>query len=857
MVFKQAVRSLTGNKLRAVLSGVAVMLGVAFIAGAFVLGDMINSAFDEIFTTANRGVDVRVESIGEDDLGNPLPIPREILQQVERVDGVKVAEGGVFTDQVVIIDADGEPIGGAGPPQLGGGWVQTPELNPFTIVDGRAPEAPDEVVIDEESLDAADREIGETVRIAPNGPAEDFTIVGTTKFGDSSLGGATTALFAPEKAAQALGRPDSYDSITVVAEDDVSSSVLRDRISEVLPEGTQALTGEQAAADDSAEIKEGIGFLRNALLTFAAVALLVATVVIFNTFSITVAQRTRQLGLLRAVGASAGQVRRLVLTESLIIGVVASLIGLVVGLLVARGLLEIFNSFGASIPAGTPALKTRTIVIALGVGIIATLVAAFVPALRASRISPVAAMREGAGDSGTISRRSRILGIVLPLAGIVLLVWGLWGSLGVQSRITVIALGCLLIFVGAAVLTMQIAAPMSVVVRPVVTGIGKLPGKLALQNVVRNPSRTAASAAALTIGVALVSFFSIFSSSLTASFNDLLDRQFRADFIAFRDAGDDSFQPFSPEFADRLEALPELSVVTRWRAGDWYEPDELEAARQPGSSVGENTLSAFDPAQVEQVYDPDMVEGSISDLGPSGVLVQESAAEDRDLELGDTLEMGFLKSGVQPLRVVGIYEDATFDDFLISLDAYERNYDETGDGIVFAKIAPGVSPEAAGEAFDRVARDFPQVTAQSNQEFRDRQSEQINQLLYVIYAMLALAIIIAIFGIINTLALSVFERTREIGLLRAVGLGRGQARAMIRWESILVALLGAVVGIVIGALLAILIISRLGDDIPILDIPWIPIIVFLALAVLVGIVAALLPARRAAKLDILRAIQTE
>jgi putative ABC transport system permease protein len=393
------------------------------------------------------------------------------------------------------------------------------------------------------------------------------------------------------------------------------------------------------------------------------------------------------------------------------------------------------------------------------------------------------------------------------------------------------------------------------VLRPVVTGIAKLPGKLAIQNVVRNPGRTAASAAALMIGVALVSFFSILTSSLTASFNDVLDRQFRADFIAFRDAGDD-FQPFSPEFADRLEALPELSVVTRWRAGDWYELDELEAARQPGSSIDENTLSAFDPAQVEQVYDPDVVEGSLSDLGPDGVLVQESAADDRDLEVGDTLDMGFLKTDVQPFRVAGIYEDATFDDFLISLAAYERNYDETGDGVVFAKIAPGVSPEDAGAAFDRVARDFPQVTAQSNQEFRDRQTEQINQLLYVIYAMLALAIIIAIFGIINTLALSVFERTREIGLLRAVGLSRRSVRAMIRWEAIIVALIGALVGLVLGVFLGVVTVSTI-PEFKAVAIPWGSMIVFLVVAGVFGVLAAILPARRAARLDILDAIQNE
>lgn len=851
MVFKQARRSLSGHPLRTFFTALSVVLGVAFVVGAFVLGDMITKAFDDIFETANRGTDVRVESL-EPEEGRDLPqrFDAALLEQVQAVPGVDQAVGSLFLDQVVIIDSDGEAMGGHGPPQFGASWVDVEQLNSFTVVEGSAPTGPDQVVIDTESLEKSGYEIGDRIRVAADGPAEEFTLVGSIEFG-SGLGGATFAVWDLARASELFGAEGQLRFITVRAAADVSPGVLRDRIADVLPEGVQALTGEEAIAQDSGDIQAGVSIFRNLLLGFAAVALLVAVFVIFNVFAITVAQRTRQFGLLRVVGSSPAQIRWIVVVEGLLIGILASALGVVAGLGVAAGLTALFDAVGISLPTAGLTLEPRTVYWAVGVGLVTTLIASLIPAIRASRISPIEAMREAGAEESRVSTRARVFGIALPALGIALIAWGLWGSLDLEPRIAVMAIGALLLFVGAAVGTMMIVGPLVAVLGAPARALSGVSGRLASENVVRKPGRTAASAAALTIGVALVAFFAIFTSSLKDSLDRVLEEQFRADYVAFVDGDENA--PFSPEFANRLDAAPEIGTVTRWRHGAFS--DRVASGEDPDY---DKELFGVEADKLLRIYDPDLVAGEVRFLVGQAIMMHESAADDRGIGVGDSVELLFVdRPDPVSFRLVATYADTTWGDYMIPLDTYGNYYAQQGDTVVLARAAEGVETDAADAAFETVSGDFPQVSAWTNQEFRDAQSDQLDQLLGLIYAMLALAIIIAVLGIIATLFLAVHERTREIGLLRAVGLGRGQTGVMVLWESIMTALVGSLVGIVIGIALAILIVERLSDDIPVLSVPVGQLVLVLMIAAVVGVLAALLPAWRAARTNILEAIHSE
>ncbi len=862
-MLKQALRSLRGNPGRSILTGLAVMLGVAFVVGAFVLGDMINKAFDDIFTEAGAGTDAVVQVVGATPDDQPL-FDDDILVTIRGIDGVAAAEGSVFKDQVVILDKSREGLGGNGPPQFGANWATDAEINAFSMVDGRPPEAPDEVVINVASAEDAGFTIGDTIEVAPTDAAREFTLVGTAEFA-AEIQGATFALFETTASQEILDSPGQFNTISARADDGISQEVLTRRIAEVLPDNLEAVTGIQSTQDTIASIQSDLGFFRNFFLGFAAVALLVASFVIFNTFLIIVAQRSKQLALLRAMGASRWQVRFQVMIEALIVGLLASIAGIVAGVLVAIGLLQLFKATGNELPAAGVQLLPRTVLAALLVGMLVTLVAALVPAWRASRVSPVEAMRDSQAEDGEISTMGRILGVGLPIIGLAILAWGLWGDFGsLAPRITVLAFGALIIFVGSAFLTMILARPIVAVIGAPARRLAGVSGRLASENAVRNPGRTAISAAALTIGVALVSFFAIFTTSLNASLTDTLDQRFRADFISLRaDTGD----TFTGDLADRLEATPEIGTVARWRFADAVRGEDRAALEPPapGEEISVDTFEVvgIDAAIVEDIYDPALVDGGFDGLADDGIMVQESEADDRDLSVGDTIDVVLLGDdgpAANPLRtltVVGIYDDTTWGDYFVSLATLSRDIPIEGDDIVLARAADGVDIAIADAAFKAVAADFPQVDSFNNQEFRDDQEAQLNQLLVIIYAMLVLAIIIALFGIIITLALAVFERTREIGLLRAIGMGRRQVSRMIRWESVLVAVLGGLVGVVIGTLLGWVIISRLEEFIQVLAIPWISLGVFVALSALVGVIAAIFPARRAGKMNVLEAVSTE
>ena len=572
-------------------------------------------------------------------------------------------------------------------------------------------------------------------------------------------------------------------------------------------------------------------------------ALLVGAFLIFNTFTIIVAQRTRELALLRCLGASRRQVMNSVLLESLIVAIVASLVGLGLGVLIAGGLRALLSTFlGADIPATGIQFQPRTIIVSLAVGIVVTVLAALLPARKATRVPPVAALQPETAFAPTGFRKRRIvLGVLVTAVGVALLLAGLFQNEG--NRLVNVASGAVVVFFGVAILSPLIARPLARIIGWPFARAFRLPGTLARENAMRNPRRTASTAAALMIGLALVSFVSIFAASIKASTTAILEESVTADYILFND----NFQPFSPEAAERLAEQPQLAAVAGMRFGPW----KLDGAGK--------SLAGIDPVAYQQVVRTEVTAGSLDDLASGGLAVKDTVAESSGWTVGENVAMEFPRTGVEQVPVKAIYEDNSLNgDFLLGLTTYERAYADQADSQILVKAAPGVSPADSRAVIDRVMTDFPNVTVRDQAEFREEQARQIDQIINLFYSLLGLAILIALFGIVNTLGLSIFERIRELGLLRAVGATRRQLRSMIRWEAVIIAVLGAVLGLAVGVFFGWTIVRALASQgITEFTLPAGQLVSFVLAAAIAGILAAVLPGRRAAKIDVLRAITTE
>ena len=840
MILRQAVRNLLASKLRLFLTSLAVVLGVGFVVGAFVLGDTINKAFDGVVTAANEGISVQVRGVETVSETDRRPVPESALATIAAVEGVRAVQGEVW-GTAQIIGADGEPAGIQGPPTLGFGWSDDQELNPLSITEGAPPRAPDDVVIDRTTAEDQGFALGDRIRIVTAAGSDRYRLVGIVAFGEqNNLAGATLASFTTATAQRVLDSEGRFYTVSVSGEPGVADAELASEIQAVLPAGYEAITGEVAARDLSDQFRRVVDILRNFLLAFAFTSLFVGAFIIFNAFTITVAQRTRQLGLLRAVGASGGQVVRSVLLEALFVGAAASVIGIAFGVVFAALLRAGFNATGAALPATGLQIEPRSLIAGLMVGVLVTVVAALVPAWRASRVPPIAAMHDVpiAGSPG-----ARLgVSIALSAVGVALVLTGMLASLsGLAQRFSLIGLGAVLLFIGAAMLTQYVARPLARAIGAPMARAG-LAGRLGRENAMRNPSRTAQTAAALTIGVALVTGVTVFTASITETFLGTLDERVSADLVILAD----NQLPFSASATAALASAPELSRVTAWRDGDFKDAD--------GST---HTLSAVDPVELEDIYDPGVREGAMIALSQGRVIaVQKQYAADHDLSVGSRMRILFARTGHSEFRVGAIFDDNNFGLFFISLDQYRDNFTTQQDQMILARAPVGVSPDQAKAAAERALADYPNLDVRTKAEYKDFVASQIEQFLRVFYVLLAMAVIIAIFGIILTLALSVFERTREIGLLRAVGLSRRSVRAMIRWEAIIVALIGALVGLVLGVFLGLASVSTI-PEFTATAIPWGSMIVFLIMAALFGVLAAILPARRAARLDILEAIQSE
>jgi putative ABC transport system permease protein len=853
-MIRTALKTVFAHKLRLALTALSVMMGVAFIAGTFIFTDTIDKTFSQLFDDVFEGQDVIVQGVSEFDVGfsGPPPFDESVLETVLAVPGVEVAEGSVGS-LAVIYDKQGEAIVPTGPPTLGGSMTEDLRLaGNVNIREGRMPEGPGEVSIDAATADDNELAVGDVVQVQTPMEVGEYEIVSIIRFGDSdNMAGATWAGFELKTAQRLFDLEGKFSAITVIAEEGVSPDLLRNSIANALPADIEAVTAADEAADQSDALSESLGFLQTALLVFALVAVFVASFIIQNTFRIIVRQRQRELALMRAVGATGSQVVWMVVIEAIIVGIVASVVGIAFGFVIAQGLTGVMAAIGFDMPSTTAPLAARTIIVGVAVGLGVTVAAAVLPAIRASRIPPVAALQDVDVRLRMSDRKRTIYGSVVLAAGLALILNGLFGDildLGPLNELTAVGVGALLVFLAVSMLSSLIVKPFARFLGWPLPRFDNLTGTLAVENSVRKPRRTATTASALMIGLALVAFFFILGDSIKASAGAAIEEGLRADYVVNVDGFTGGF---SPALGDDLSEAPEIEAVTPLRFGFWD---------RDGS---DEFLMGINTATVDRTIFLGVTQGSVGALGQGGVMVEEGIFEDEGWTLGETIPMGFATTGLQQVEIVGTFTEAGVvqANFLVSLDFYEANFEGFGtdvDYVLAIKAADGVSLDASRAVVDAAAEDYANVTVRDQAEYRKSQEDQVNQLLIMFNALLVLAVIIAVFGIANTLALSIFERTREIGLLRAVGMSRGQIRRMIRWEAMIVAIIGAVLGIVVGLFFGIVVTAALSSQgIDVLSIPVAQIIGLVIFGAFAGLMAAILPARRAAKLNILEAIAYE
>jgi putative ABC transport system permease protein len=852
-MFRVIMRGLLGRKFRLVATALAVTLGVAFMAGTLVLTDTMGKTFNDLSAGVYKGTDAEVRATavfsGPQFTGDQRPfVNASLASTLSRVPGVAAAEGSIF-GYTRLIGKDGKALGNpaSGAPTLGGNWNQVAALNPWHLVAGHAPQAAGQVVIDKKSARDGHLRVGDFTTVLVKGPPQRVQVVGIIAFGTAdSPAGASVVLFSTPVAQKLVAAPGKYTSILFVAKPGVSQQQLVSNLRQALPHGLEAITGAALTKEMQDQFQNAMSFFNTFMLVFAVVALLVGAFMIFNTFSITVAQRTRENGLLRALGASKRQVLGSVLLEAVVVGIIASLIGLAAGVAVAMGLKAMLNALGFGMPTGGIVFAARTAIVAGLAGLVVTIVAAISPARKAAKVPPVAAMQEAtAGSTGYGSKERVMVGTTILVAGVAALFTGLFTNLA--SRVLVVGAGALLVFFGVSVLGRTVSLPLSRAVGAPLPRLRGVTGKLAQLNAMRNPKRTAASASALMIGVGLVGFITILASSSTASVNSAIDHSFAGDIVI--DSGGGLMGGVDPALARQLGTLPQVSAATGVAIGLAEVNGKVEQ------------VSAVDPAAASKIFDVSPVQGSMAGLGRTGIAVYSGVAAADHLTLGSTVPVLFKDTGPQKLTVALIYGDATAAPaprYFMGNQAFDANFAVRYDAQVLVKKAPGVSTAAALTAVRAVATKYSGTTVMDQAAFKADRAKPIQQLLMLVYALLALAILIALLGIGNTLALSIFERTRELGLMRAVGMTRHQLRATIRWESVIIALQGTALGLLIGVFFGwALVLAMKNQGITTFSVPVLSLVIVVLLAALAGAAAAIWPSRRAAKLNILRAVVSE
>jgi putative ABC transport system permease protein len=842
-MIRMTLQGLWARKRRVVGTATAIVLGVAFLSATLVLGDTLDSSFGTVFRQANAGTDVVVraaDSIDSDQGRQRASLDAALVDRVAAVPGVARAVGQV-TATAQILDADGKPIGGQGPPTEASAWVDDEQLNPYHVTSGTVPTAPGEVVIDENSASTGGIAVGDTATILTPDPVE-VTVVGLVGFGDdTSMAGATYAGFTEAQAIELLGEPGQVSDLRVRGDGSTSETQLRDAIAEVLPDQAEAITGAELTAEQQADIQgDFLGFLKNFLLAFAGVALVVATFSIANTFTILAAQRSRESALMRAIGATRSQVLRMAVIEALVIGAVASVVGLAAGLGLALGLKALLAGFGLDLPGEGLVVETAPMVIAFSIGLVATLVAAAVPAIRSSRVAPVEALRDAAAESTAVSKVRAALGVITGVLGTVVMVTATRSADGAMGRA---GIGALLIFIAAVTLGPVVARPAAALVGAPVAGTRGLVGQLARRNAMRNPRRTSGAALALVIGASVVALFATFGSSLSRSIDDTVSQSFGGDLVVMQDGF--SGTGLSPQLAAEIDQLPEVA--------------ETVALSNVTATVDGATVypTAGDPQAMANLLDLDVQQGDLARLSSGQVAVTEGYATDEGLAIGDDLTMEFADGTSTRFQVGTVYGvGELLGDIVMDQSDWTPHAPRAGNVAILIGLADGASLDQGRTAVEALAASHGDPTVEDRDQYIDRVAGQVDQLLTLVYGLLVLAIVIALIGLANTLSLSIHERSRELGLLRAVGLTRGRLRAMVRWESVITAVVGTVVGLGVGTFLGWGLVRALSaqEGFVSFQLPTSSLAVVLVLSIAAGVLAAVRPAHRAAKLDVLAAI---
>jgi putative ABC transport system permease protein len=855
-----ALRGLIARPVRTVLTALAIVLGVAMVSGTYVLTDTIEHAFNGIFAGSYKNTSVVIagkEVVKESNSGSAT-VPATLLPRVQRAEGVQEAAGAIYSlegssDLAKLVGKDGKPLGSEQSPHFAFGFnAADSRFNPMNLTTGRWATGSSQVVIDKNTADEHGYKVGDRIGVSAEGPARDFKITGIARFGEvASLGGATIAIFDLATAQKLLRKEGQLDSIFVAGAQGVPPSKLVAAIQPLLPPTAAVKTAQQQASSNSKETKKFITFIQSFLLAFAGIALFVGSFVIYNTLSITVAQRTREFATLRTLGATRRQVMRSVLLEGFVLGLLASTIGLFLGLALARGLSAIFDALGLSLPQTGTVFAQRTVIVSLVLGTAITVLSTIAPARHATRVAPIAAVREGAALPPTrTSRRSPIIGALAFLAAVALLAYASFADLNVGDSLTLLGLGCLLLFVSVSLNAARLVRPLAAAVGLPVRRFGGAPGQLASENSTRNPARTARTAAALMIGLGLVALVATLGEGLRESDKDSLARQVKADYVITSKNG---YETFAPSAADAAANAPGVDVATSVRD---------ERAKVFGDT---ERVNGVDPtaAQVLRVNWTSGSDAVLARLGTDGAVLEKDFAKKHHVGVGGRFQLTTPAGKRVSLRVAGIQTPRTIDKLdpllakiVIARTAFDQAFPRAKDVLAFLKTAGGASAETT-TALHGTLDAFPDAKFATKPDWVKDRAAGFDTLLNLLYVLLALSVVVSLFGMVNTLVLSVFERTREVGMLRAVGMTRRQVRRMVRQESIITALIGAGLGLPLGVFVAALATNSLASEGVSFSLPVATLVVFTIVAFVAGIVAAVFPARRAARLNVLEALAYE
>jgi putative ABC transport system permease protein len=859
------LRGFMQRKLRALLTGIAIVLGVALMAGTYILTDTINHTFGEVFGTAyaNKAVVVtEKETLGRGTGSEVSVLNATTLARVRAVPGVAAASGSI-SSRAALLTRSGKRLTSGGSPALVDA-VQPPRFEAFTAAKGHLPNAPDQIAIDQATASREHLQLGQQIVIAGRSPARRYTIAGIAKFaGSESFGGASVVLLVTQQAQYVAGEPGAYDGINVAASPGVTPQQLASRVRAALPATLTVRTGAQEAANQTSELEELLSPVRTFLLIFAYVALVVGAFIIFNTFSITVAQRTREFGLLRTLGASRGQIMRTVVEEGLLLGIAGSVVGLLAGIGLAPALDGLFKAFGADLPDNGTVLEARTVIVSLGVGIVVTVAAGFFPALRATRVPPIAAMREGVQipPRPLPSRRRLIIRFVVVLVVVL--------AVSVASK----GVGAVLL-VGVVIRGMRLRYRLrhhgkqrTYRVIPALAGaIGWLiswrgiVARLARENSMRQPGRTLVTALALTVGLGLVAFISVLAAGTKTTIDRAVSRSFAGSLIV---QNSQQGQGLPAAVAPAVRTVHGVGAVTAVA----FTKGRVRNLAVAGAPViaEKSTVTAIEPESFGGMYKVEWEHGSsatLASLGQSDTVITKKFASAHDLRVGQRLsvltpsghEVTLTVTGIAKEEVVGLLSNLT-----VSRALARSAFGQREDGVDFVAYAPGANATQVRRGINSLLRaGFPQAHSQTAAEYTHEVSSKVNKFLLLVYVLLALSVLVSLFGIVNTLILSIYERTRELGMMRAIGTSRSQIRQMIRYESVITAIIGGVLGLVIGVVGAVLVtVFALSGSGYVVSIPLGTLVVLLIASAVAGLLAAQLPARRAARLDVLGALASE